>query len=339
MPFGANLTGFVYSSGEPGVLTSLNHSITDTLGGDTIVATGTGLAGTTGVTYGGTACTGVIATDTTVTFVTPAKAAGTYPIIATSPAGDSNSLNLQSWDPSIPAGCTLFCEKPDYSVGGGIGTWATRVGAAPNENVVPPADVAGAPDFAPAGTFTRLIAPAMGIVWDQSLQTTCKGTTFVVSKPDAAGAQGNTSGWASPGLFADAGNGFMGMGYSNRALTSGGVPGYECFVEDATTGYKNVTVAAAVGAMHATLMRFSANTSIDAQVDGKKNDGSAGFESIALGTHVKIDFGNPCTIGIGFSNAYFFNGLMNAWVMYNVKISDDDAALLLQWAQVRHGVA
>jgi hypothetical protein len=53
--------------------------------------TGNGLTGTTGVTYGGTACTAISVTNAqqlTCTF--PSKTAGAYPVVVTTPVGSSS---------------------------------------------------------------------------------------------------------------------------------------------------------------------------------------------------------------------------------------------------------
>jgi hypothetical protein len=59
-----------------------------TAGGTTITATGTNLRGVTAVTVGGTAATGVtVLSETSITFVTPAKAAATYDVVVTDDSG------------------------------------------------------------------------------------------------------------------------------------------------------------------------------------------------------------------------------------------------------------
>lgn len=59
-----------------------------TLGGDTVTITGTKLLSVTGVTFGGTAATSVVASsDTTLTCVTPAKTAGAKDVVITTQGG------------------------------------------------------------------------------------------------------------------------------------------------------------------------------------------------------------------------------------------------------------
>lgn len=57
-------------------------------GGTAVTIKGTNFAGTTGVTFGGTAATAVVVVDEqTITCVTPAKTAGTYNVVVADDAG------------------------------------------------------------------------------------------------------------------------------------------------------------------------------------------------------------------------------------------------------------
>jgi hypothetical protein len=54
------------------------------------VITGTSFTGATAVTYGGTAATGITVTGTTqINCTMPSKAAGSYPVVVTTPVGTS----------------------------------------------------------------------------------------------------------------------------------------------------------------------------------------------------------------------------------------------------------
>lgn len=58
-------------------------------GGTAVTITGLNIKGATGVTVGGTAGASFVSvSDTSATFSTPAKAAGTYPIVLLHPGGD-----------------------------------------------------------------------------------------------------------------------------------------------------------------------------------------------------------------------------------------------------------
>ncbi|HEY2300790.1 MAG TPA: IPT/TIG domain-containing protein [Acidimicrobiales bacterium] len=58
-------------------------------GGTGVTIRGSGLIGSTGVTFGGTAATGfVVNSDATVTCITPAHAAGAVPVVVLNPRGN-----------------------------------------------------------------------------------------------------------------------------------------------------------------------------------------------------------------------------------------------------------
>lgn len=64
-------------------------------GGQAVVLAGDNFGGTTGVTVGGTAATNVtVPSETELRFTSPAKAAGTYAVVAVNPAGNSAGFNV-----------------------------------------------------------------------------------------------------------------------------------------------------------------------------------------------------------------------------------------------------
>lgn len=67
----------------------------DSLGGDSITITGTDLTGAS-ITVGGTSATVTASSPTSLTFTTPAKAAGTANIVATNAAGSSSGFTCES---------------------------------------------------------------------------------------------------------------------------------------------------------------------------------------------------------------------------------------------------
>ena len=61
-------------------------------GGTAVTITGTNLTGTSGVTFGGIAATAVVVVNsTTVTCTTPARPAGSQPVVLTTPSGTANT--------------------------------------------------------------------------------------------------------------------------------------------------------------------------------------------------------------------------------------------------------
>ncbi len=81
---------FTYSSANAPTITSVSPTSGLTSGGASVTITGTNLTGATSVTFGGTAATSfVVNSATSITAVTPAKAAGTVEVIVTTPGGSS----------------------------------------------------------------------------------------------------------------------------------------------------------------------------------------------------------------------------------------------------------
>jgi hypothetical protein len=67
-------------------------------GGTTVQLTGEGLTGSTGVTFGGTAATGVVVnSDALVTCVTPAHAAGGVTVVVLNPRGNVTMANAYTF--------------------------------------------------------------------------------------------------------------------------------------------------------------------------------------------------------------------------------------------------
>ena len=105
------------------VLSSLNFTLADTGGGDSITITGTNLASASSCTVGGTAATITANTSTSLTFTMPAKAAGSYSVQVTTAGGSSNTLALEAWSPAQITGIEAYF---DSRKGVTTPTFATR---------------------------------------------------------------------------------------------------------------------------------------------------------------------------------------------------------------------
>lgn len=99
------------------VLSSLNYTLADTAGGDSITITGTNLGSATACTVGGTSATITANTSTSLTFTMPAKTAGSYNVQVTTAAGPSNTLSIEAFSDT---GLTLAALFRNY---GTAGTW------------------------------------------------------------------------------------------------------------------------------------------------------------------------------------------------------------------------
>jgi hypothetical protein len=87
----ANTTADNYTYGNLAVITGVNPATGPIAGGTTITLTGTGFTGATLVTFGDVTAVPTNVTDTSLTVVTPAHAAGAVNILVTTPVGISTS--------------------------------------------------------------------------------------------------------------------------------------------------------------------------------------------------------------------------------------------------------
>lgn len=88
-------TGAKTSEGTEPVptITSFSPSTTPAAGGATITVTGTHLGGTTAFTVGGTSAAATVISETSATFVAPAKSAGAQAVVAVNAAGNSTGTH------------------------------------------------------------------------------------------------------------------------------------------------------------------------------------------------------------------------------------------------------
>lgn len=115
------------------VLVSLDYSLADTYGGDSITITGTDLTDALTCTIGGTSASITANTDTTLTFTMPAKTAGDYDVVVTTAGGASNALSIEAWSPEDATSATVLHRwRPDQGVtlvGAKVSDLADLVGA------------------------------------------------------------------------------------------------------------------------------------------------------------------------------------------------------------------
>lgn len=91
-PMPSGMAGLAIGTGAP-TITSVVPPAANPAGGATVVINGTNFTGATGVTFGGTAATSfTVNSDTKITAVVPAHAAGTASVVVTTAAG-SNAAN------------------------------------------------------------------------------------------------------------------------------------------------------------------------------------------------------------------------------------------------------
>ncbi|MBX3212310.1 MAG: IPT/TIG domain-containing protein [Labilithrix sp.] len=101
------------------ILATVDHQVADTAGGDAITITGVDLGGATACMVGGTMATITSNTDTSLSFVMPAKAGGVHDVVVITSGGASNSLPLEAWNPSqIPGIDGYFDSRKGLSLSG-----------------------------------------------------------------------------------------------------------------------------------------------------------------------------------------------------------------------------
>lgn len=108
-------------------ITLVSPDLGDTGGGILVTLTGTGFTGTTSVTFGGTAGTSInVLSSTSLTVLTPAKAAGTYDVVITTPGGmDTETNGFEFWYPTQITGVSGVYDAAlgVTSSGGDVSQW------------------------------------------------------------------------------------------------------------------------------------------------------------------------------------------------------------------------
>jgi len=124
-----DFSGIVLSSSAAPVVTSVNKTYTRSQGGILLTITGTGFTGATGATIGGTAATSVtVLNDTTITCITPTKAAGAHDVAVTGPGGTGTlAAGIEYVDPTSIFAASLMRW---YSAAYAGGVWTDASGGA-----------------------------------------------------------------------------------------------------------------------------------------------------------------------------------------------------------------
>ncbi|MGC9960588.1 MAG: IPT/TIG domain-containing protein [Acidimicrobiales bacterium] len=104
-------------------VTSVNPSAGKIVGGDTVVITGTGLANASAVSFGGTPATSyVVTSDTSITAVSPAHAAGSADVTVTNETGTSPTTAADKFTYDTTPTVTSLAPRAGRIMGGGVVT-------------------------------------------------------------------------------------------------------------------------------------------------------------------------------------------------------------------------
>lgn len=324
---GLGLRGIAPSVPAP-TLASLNYAQADVLGGGSdIVATGTNLTGATALTVGGTSATITGNTATTVTFTPPAKTAGTYDVVVTTPGGIATlAASYEAWAPTTDAAVTALDEAPDYNAT--TGAWTSRFGsvsAAWKDAKVPA--VNGAPNFDGTGcldsatAFTTYV-PVTG------------GGVAVVTTATNTDAMTTATPYNNPTIVCPGSPGGQGtLGLTAGQLSS--VQGYMFHVWD-SSGYRTAFVAAAVGGPRTVIGQFAVG-SLTLTVDGT---------TVAAATPPAANWGLSTGI-VRYGGKYLltasivklFRGTTRAVCLFSGAPGASFNTKFRKWAQQRHGAA
>ncbi|THF63630.1 hypothetical protein E6C76_13630 [Pseudothauera nasutitermitis] len=148
-------------------VTSLSPTSGPTAGGTSVTITGANFTGATGVTFGGTAGTGLVVTNaTTITVATPAHAAGAVNVAVTTPGGTA----------TLPNGYTYAAPSTD----------ATLSSLAASAGALDPAFASGTTSYTvnvPNATTSTTVTPT---VTDANATVTVNGTPVASGSPSGA---------------------------------------------------------------------------------------------------------------------------------------------------------
>ncbi len=188
------------------VISSYSSDQGSVSGGDTITITGTNLASTTGVTFGGVSGTGISATSTSVSVTTPANSAGLADVAVTNSSGTTTDANAFRYFP-VPNATTISTGSGSTSGGTSVtiqGTgfansdvqdsrWVTVTfgGTAATVWLVSQTSVVVTTPAKAAGTVDVVVSTAGGS------STISEAFTYVAPAPSSGGGGGGSSGGSS----------------------------------------------------------------------------------------------------------------------------------------------
>lgn len=307
------------STSVPAV-TSVSPNLGELAGGVPLTVTGTGFTGATGGTIGGVALTSfLVVNDTTITAITPAKAAGTYDVAIAAPGGTGTLVaGFEAWAPSL---LTLGVLLMPGAYDAGTGVWSDSSGNsrhATYASATKPPAVAGCPDL--NGTSHYLAIAASIAEGATPIATLTQGEIVTIFSPDTADA--DLPNYSNPAIVAGSGASpcaqFSSAGF--RATAYDEHPTILAYV-DVYAG------AAAVALSHIGYVAwngssFKAAVNASAPVSG----------TIAAGTLSNGNVGATTEIGRAYGGAAFLDGRVKLVAISATELSPADRARFRTWA-------
>lgn len=296
-------------------ITSLSSTIADAAGGESITLTGTNLGSATACLWDGTACTITNNTSTSLTFTTPAKAAGTYFVRVVTPGGASTLQALDSWSR------TAWWRAP-YTAGA---DWISFHGVAAAAGVYPA-----------AGPTLNTLTTADFNGSTHHLNITLPGSPFATG--------GSAAGTAWCLFWADSAPVDVANYYSNGVMVgaSDGSASWALAISDAgfmagallNGSYRRAITSCSTGAWHLGMARISVSTGIQVRVDSGAwttpvpNAGSQTFTGV---TGVRM--------GANYVAGIYFDGKVAEWGADDVVRTDAECDRLKAAINARYGLS
>lgn len=313
------------------VVNAISTSVGDIAGGYTVTITGTRLTGTSSVTFGGTAATGIVVVGpTTVTCTVPAKAAGTYTVQITATDGTASLASaFEYWSPAQLALSGWW--RGSYTAPGADPRWTgtASAGGSGSRNLI--AAVVTPPG---AGTAVNGYTPADFVpATPNGLDTNDAASDFL--------SLSAYSGWAL--VYFDAITTNSATAYQNDVIVNSSTGGYMgvtarssglVYLYQYDGGFPQAQAAAAAGAWQLVHFKYD-GTSMKIGVNGTWGTPvAAGNIAVALGGE-KLRFGQNASGG-----TFPMDGRALEYGFASSALADGDLATKMRgYAATRYGVS
>lgn len=347
------------SAGAAPVLSTINVDLFDTANGNTLTLAGLNLTGVAIVEVsdgvgGWTTCSFSGNTATSVRFVTPARAAGTYLVRVWTAGGTSNTLVIEAWTPTTDTSCTIIYDSKHTPYNALAGTWTPRyhvMSGTYDASMEPPSfsagnhpSVGGAPSFDGNGAVQAgLKCPDNAWTINYTGANTggyVAGTVFAIfdftnsqamEPTDATGTVYDDPSVLSTGLST--------FGLCAGLRTGDNVPIIRGYIYDGASGnYRGPTVATTQGATHSAVVRWGLGGTCDLSIDGATSGGSYNSRAILNGldaAYLAHVFRAGLTYPVNSISDQLFAGTLRAWGVLNAKASDTFVTKLNKWRQAQ----
>lgn len=280
------------------VLASASYPLVDSAGGDTLVLSGTGLGGVVSASWGGTACTVVGSTATTVTLTMPAKATGTYSLTVTTAGGVSNGLSVESWGFADGAFSGLWTGNYSGSPWVGVASAGGSTGRNLTEPTHPP--TAGTGGQIVNGHVPALFDGVADILTGANLTTLLSNSGYEgfalfqgITAQTAVGSAGG-AGYIDPCILVASASSRFSLSFTSIGVTVSHIDG---------GGLRPVVTApCAVGGIHLAQFWFDPAGTINLQLDGGTPGSAASAPTANLSSTLGLG-------GLGSGSTKFFDGL------------------------------